>query len=575
MQNKNINQHMKWWGWGDPQKEFIIADKPALWPYILRTTGLAEDVSPILSIDLSQISLPTKIIIPEAIDALTNFLKPHQIKTDNYERLLHSYGKSFRDLWRIRHGILESSPDCVCYPETEDDIVNILKIATEFNIIVIPFGGGSNIVGSVEVLNKNNRMAITLDMRCMNKVLAVDKQSLTARIQAGAMGPMMEKQLNELGVTLGHFPDSFEFSTIGGWVATRSAGMKSDSYGKIEDMVLSMRMVTPNGTIVTKSVPKASNGIDINHICIGSEGILGVITEITVNVHPIPKTQEFYGYLFPSFEKGVAAIYECERSHNMPDVSRLNDPDKTQLSFAFKTKEPWFNNFIASLFKLYLKRIKKFDLSKACLMIVGFEGEKETVNTRRKVVNAIYRRFGGVYLGTKPGKSFEKGKYDFPYVRDFAMNYGIIADVSETSTTWNNVLPLYYKAREAILNAIHETGGFPMCGCHISHSYHSGASLYFTFGCLEKKDHELEQYQYIKNAAENAFIEYGGCLSHHHAVGYEHQSWITNDISSMGVAAIEALKNRLDPQNIMNPGKIIPTKWIKQDMPEKILLKSC
>lgn len=555
--------HMKWWGWGDPQKEFIIHDKPNLWPYITQSCNLPNNVPLKLPVAFDEIVLPEPRINKSIIEQLNQVLQPRQIKLDKHERLIHCYGKSFRDLWRIRNGIIDSAPDAICYPESEDDVVAILSIASQHNIIVIPFGGGSNIAGCVEAIETANRAVITLDMREMNKVLAIDKKSLTARIQAGTMGPILEEQLNKAGVTLGHFPDSFEYSTLGGWVATRSAGMQSDKYGKIEDMVFSLRMVTPQGTIVTKTVPKASNGIDINHLCIGSEGILGVITEITMKVHRLPECKKFYGYLFSDFEQGVAAILECQRQNCMPIVTRLNDPDKTALSFAYKTKEKGIGNHLAKVIKLYLKYVKKLNFSKACLMLIAFEGDKKAVKQQRKKVNAIYKKWGAFSLGTKPGNSFEKSKYDFPYLRDYVMNYGIMADVSETSTTWNNLLPLYYKTREAIIQATLDTGSQSVCGCHISHTYHAGASLYFTFACSQKPGEELKQYDYIKKAAEDAFIKYGGCLSHHHAVGYEHRPWIQDDISALGVKAVQALKNNLDPQAIMNPGKIVKNTEIE------------
>jgi len=563
--------HMKWYGWGDNEKTFVMDDKPELWPYIKKITGL-KDSSPFTPpIQLSDVEVPPANLDPEAFSAIKASLQAHQLKCDDYDRLIHCYGKSYRDLLRIRKGMIDSAPDCVCYPESEQDVLNIINLAQEYNFIVIPFGGGSNIVGCIEVLDAENRMVVTMDMRKMNRVLSVDKMSLTATIQAGALGPILEEQLNQLGVTLGHFPDSFEYSTLGGWIATRSAGMQSDKYGKIEDMVLSLRMVTPQGIIITKSVPKASNGIDINHLCIGSEGILGVITEATLLVRPVPECREFYGYLFPSFEDGIAAIYECERSDCMPVITRLNDSDKTALSFAYKTKEPFLQHILSKAVKWYLKNIKHLDFNKVCLMLVAFEGNKKSVKRHRNQVNAIYKKFGAFPLGSKPGKSFEKGKYDFPYLRDYVMDYGLIADVSETSTSWSNLLPLYKSTRENILNAMKVTGAMPWCGCHVSHNYHSGASLYFTFACQQTTNDAEAQYLYIKKAAEDSFVNNGGCLSHHHAVGYEHLPWLEHDVSATGLRAILAIKNGLDSQNIMNPGKlVVEPESVYEEMEEEI-----
>ncbi len=552
------SSHMKWNGWGDPNKQFDITDKPELWPYIVKVTGIAPQQSPKPPVDLDLITLPSQRIHPEALAEIQNVLHPNQIALDDFQRLIHCYGKSFRDLWRMRNGLITDAPDCVCYPQNENEVKLIIAIAVKHNIVVIPFGGGSNIVGGVEVRQRKNRMAISLDLSRMNKVLSVDAESLTARVQAGTMGPMLEKQLNALGVTLGHFPDSFEHSSIGGWVATRSAGMQSDKYGKIEDMVVSLRMVTPQGILVTSTVPKASNGLDVNHFCIGSEGTLGVITELTMRVHPLPEYKSYYGYLFPDFESGVEAVYECVRNNCSPLITRLNDPDKTALSFAYKTKDNFLNSLLSKVVKNYLKYIKKFDFNKACLLLTAFEGNKQDFNQQKKKAEAIYRKFGAFNLGSKPGRAFEKGKYDFPYLRDFAMDYGIAADVSETATVWSNLLPMYHKVRLAITNAIESTGSKPWCGCHISHTYHTGASLYFTFAFQQNSG--VEQYLHVKKAAEDAFLDNGGCVSHHHAVGFEHLPWVMADVSPVGMIGVEGIKNAYDPQKIMNPGKLIPDK---------------
>jgi len=554
----NIEQ-MKWWGWGGENIEFNMDEKPELWPYIKNVLGIEEEVKFTPPVKLEYIELPPQTLNNDFVTTIKSFIDAERFKLDKKERLIHSYGKSLRDLWRIRNGIVNASPDCVIYPLSEDEITRIIKAALDLNVVIIPFGAGSNIAGCLEANNGGNRMIISLDMKLMDKVISVDKQSNTARIQAGALGPLMEKQLNALGVTLGHFPDSFEYSTIGGWIATRSAGMQSDKYGKIEDMVLSLRMVTPNGTIVTRTVPKSSNGIDVNHICIGSEGTLGVITEAVVSVHKLPEYRVPYGYLFPDFESGVKAVYECVENYTSPVVTRLNDVGKTALSLAYRSKSSPIKSFLGKVVKSYLKNFKKFDLNKVCLMLVVFEGDKVTFKNMKKRVDKIYKNHGAFNLGTDPGKAFEKGKYDFPYLRDYVMDRNIMADVSETATVWSNLLPLYYSTMEAVDKAIKEKVKTGFLGCHISHTYHTGASLYFTFGFQQVTGYELEQYLTIKKAAEDAFIKGGATLSHHHAVGFEHIPWIKDDISETGIKAVRGLKNALDPNNIMNPDKIVPS----------------
>lgn len=553
---KTMIKHMKWWGWGDEKTEFDITIRPQLWSYIAKVVGIKElkITSPVISMD--NIKVRDCKITDECKASLRKIFSDDQLKFDDYERVIHAYGKSCRDLIRVRTGDIQTMPDMVCYPESEEEVQALIACAVQHNVVVIPFGGGTNIAGCLEVRDPQQRAVISLDLRRMNQVLALDTYSRIARIQPGALGPEIEAVLNAQNMTLGHFPDSFEFSSIGGWVATRSAGMQSDKYGKIEDIVISIRMVTPTGTLVTCTVPKASNGINVNHLGIGSEGIFGVITEVTVQIHPLPEHKQSYGYLFPDFKSGIAAMYECMLQGCNPDMTRLNDADKTALSFAYQTKKSWSQILAALGFKAYLSGIKRFSLDKSCLMLVTFSGKKHKMLNKKNEAQSIYKKFGAVFLGEGPGKAFERGKYDFPYLRDFMLDRNVSADVSETATTWSNIIPLYNHARDAILDAISKTGVQAWCGCHISHTYHTGASLYFTFA-FKQSGNALSQYAEVKNAAENAFIQHGGTLSHHHAVGYEHMPWLSHDISSTGIEAIYGIKQRLDATGIMNPGKII------------------
>ena len=550
-------RHMKWWGWGDEDVTFSDADKPKLWPYLGGELGLEEGV-PVPPVSFEEINLPAAKTNLPFTAALKGALKADQISEDKKDRLIHAAGKAFRDLLRLRRGQVDYAPDLIVYPSNEDDVVAIIKAANEHDAVIIPFGGGTNIAGCLEPKDRNGRFIVSLDMWRMNRVLSVDKKSLIARIQAGVYGPHMEEQLEQENVTLGHFPDSFVHSTLGGWVATRSAGMQSDKYGKIEDMVIALRMVTPSGTIVTRTVPNTSNGIDVRSLCVGSEGILGVITEVTVQVHRLPEYKMFEGWLFPDFESGIKAIHECMRLGVMPVITRLNDPGKTALSAAFKKPESGLKAKISALVKWYLKAIKGFDFNECCMMTTAYEGDYDTFHMQRRESSHIFRKHDGFCLGEGPGKSFQEAKYDFPHVRDYLMDRGVMGDVSETSTTWDNLLNLYSKTLSNIDQAIRNTGVDPWVGCHISHNYHTGASLYFTFGCRQIEGRELEQYLYIKKAAEDSFMENGGTVSHHHAVGTEHLPWIEEDLSPAGVKAVKAIKDGLDPNGVMNPGKVIP-----------------
>jgi len=315
--------------------------------------------------------------------------------------------------------------------------------------------------------------------------------------------------------------------------------------------------VTPEGVLATRTVPKSSNGIDVNHLCIGSEGTLGVITEATMRVHPQPESRQVRGYLFPEFEGGIQAMHECVERECMPAMVRLNDPDKTALSLAFRPPPSRLSNVMSGIFKGYL-HLRGLASFRACLMLTAFEGSRYEVARQLGQAQAIYRRFGAISMGESAGRSFEATKYDFPHIRDFLLDRDVSTDVSETSTVWSNILPLYRQTLGLLRATILETGVRPWAGCHISHTYHCGASVYFTFGFRQQQGREMEQYLRVKRAAQQSFIDCGATLSHHHAVGTEHLPWLEADISQLGVRAVAAIKRGLDPGNIMNPGRLQP-----------------
>ena len=551
-------RHMKWWGWGNEDAAFSARAHPGFWPFAKRVLGIESDSFREPQWQIETVGLPEACSHARFLAQLRSFLEPTQISDDPRERVIHAYGKGFRDLFRLRRGQATSAPDLVVYPESESDVLSLLRAAAEHDVVVIPFGGGSNISGCLECLDAT-RMAVSLDMRRMRRVLAVDAYSCTARIEAGIFGPDLEQQLNAQGVTLGHFPDSFLHSTLGGWIATRSAGMQSDKYGKIEDMVIALRMVTPDGVVATRTVPKSSSGIDVNYLCIGSEGTLGVITEATMRVHLRPQSRIVPGYLFPEFEAGIEAMHECVRQECMPAMVRLNDPDKTALSMAFRPPASPLSEATSKLFKRYL-RTRGFDLPRACLMLTAFEGTRRGVARQLRHVQRIYRQYGAVSLGTSAGKTFESAKYDFPHIRDFLLDRNVTTDVSETSTVWSNLAPLYRETMAVLRNGIEESGVQPWTGCHISHTYQCGASAYFTFGFKQQPGREMEQYLRVKRAVQQSFIDHGATLSHHHAVGTEHLPWLAADISPLGIQAIAAIKHGMDPGNIMNPGRLRPSR---------------
>ena len=551
-------QHMKWWGWGDEHVSFTHADKPALAPMVLEKIEIDLNGPPSPVIDFDALVIDEPVVEPSFHAALTAALGPDQMTSTPIERVVHTYGKSLKDLIRVRSGDLGRLPDLIVYPQSEDDVVAIMTAAFEHDAVIIPFGGGTNISESLEPPRGERRTVVSVDMRRMDQVLEIDERARIARVQAGALGPHLEAQLNATGWTLGHFPDSFTYSTLGGWIATRSSGMQSDKYGDIADMTKGLRAVTPAGVLVTRALPARSTGPDLNQMMIGSEGRLGIITEATIHVHRQPEVRTILGYLFPDWHDALTAFAEIAESEAAPSVTRVSDPNETLFSFSTKKAGGAMDRFQSFALKQFLTRSKGYDMDKVCLSFIGYEGSAGNVKRQRGLVGEIVKRHNGICVGSSPGEIYDQKKFDTPYIRDHLLNYGGLADVSETAAPWSVLPSLYDGVHSAANKAFAELGVAGWIMTHLSHSYHSGACLYFTFAFKETdRFSTLEQYATVKNAIQQAFIDFGGTLSHHHGVGLAHSAWLEQDVSPAGVHLLRTLFDGVDPSHRLNPGKIV------------------
>jgi len=389
-------------------------------------------------------------------------------------------------------------------------------------------------------------------------VIEIDKESGLARVQAGVQGPDLEEQLTAQGWTMGHYPDSFTHSALGGWVATRSSGMQSDKYGDISDIARGMRVVMPGKVLEVRPLPHTSTGPSVREMVLGSEGRLGVITEVTVQVHRIPEVRLILGYLFPSWEAGVAAMHDISTSDAHPSITRVSDAKETAFSFATRKKSSRIS--ISSLISKGLMKVlerRGWKLDEVCLSFIGYEGGKAHVARQKAIVKDIVGSHGGIVVGKGPGELYDQKKFDTPYIRDFLLDRGAIGDVSETAAPWSKLMPLYTNVMAAAEKVYAHLGVSGWIMCHLSHSYHSGACLYFTFAFKHDGVDPLGQYEQLKNAIQQAFVDSAGTLSHHHAVGTEHAAWLEQDISAPGVHMIDGLFTAMDPGRNFNPGKII------------------
>lgn len=401
-------------------------------------------------------------------------------------------------------------------------------------------------------------MIVSMDLGRMNQVLEIDDEAGLARIQAGALGPALEEQLNRRGWTMGHFPDSFTHSTLGGWIATRSSGMQSDSYGDIADITRGLRVVQPGRTLVLRPLPSTSTGPSVREMILGSEGRLGVITEAWVNVHRQPEERLILAYFFPSWEQGLKCMHAISKSDAQVLVARISDHRETAFSFSTQKKQKGVKKYVTEgLFK-FLER-RGWDLDKMCMSFIGFEGSKDHVKRQKDLVKDIVSAHGGIVVGKGPGALYDQKKFDTPYLRDFLLDRGAAADVSETAAPYSRLLPLYENTIAAAEEAMAEVDCRGYIMCHLSHNYHSGACLYFTFAIADMSDDVLEKYDHVKRAIQQSFIDNHGTLSHHHGVGREHAPWMAQDISPVGETMIRDLIATVDPKDNLNPGVIVHT----------------
>jgi alkyldihydroxyacetonephosphate synthase len=547
-------KHMKWWGWGVEGVAFTYDNKPDFAPFVKKAVGLDLDGSAGSSVSFSDLTLPTSTIDAPFLAELASIVGAENAIVDDELRLVHTYGKSIRDLLRIRASELPRMPDVVLYPADEADVASVVSAAVAANAVIIPFGGGSNISGSLEPHPGEARVVISLDLGRLNKVVSIDEGSGLARIQAGAQGPFIEEQLNARGWTMGHFPDSFTHSTLGGWVATRSSGMQSDKYGDIADIARGLRMVRPAGIVDIRPVPSASTGPSVREMILGSEGRLGVITEVTVQVHRTPEVREINGYLFPSWEAGIAAMHEISESDARPTVTRVSDARESGFSFATGKAKTGFDP--QKVLMAFLKA-RGWDLEGINLSFIGFEGSKTHVEYEKKIVARIVKKHGGLGVGKGPGVLYDQKKFDTPYLRDFLLDRGAAADVSETAAPWSRLNEIHDAVYAAANKAYEEIGTPGWIMSHLSHSYHSGACLYFTFAFVHGGETAIAQYDVVKKAIQQAFVDHGGTISHHHGVGREHAPWLEQDISTEGVALMSGLFESADPKKNFNPDKVI------------------
>jgi alkyldihydroxyacetonephosphate synthase len=520
---------MPWAGWGTP------APLPERARELLAEL-LGRDLTAEPPVPESDVRLPPGRLSPAALAAFTAAAGPGQVHTGRAARLLRAGGKSTTDLLRQRAGDATTAPDAVLTPGSHDDVLAVLAAASEHRVAVIPFGGGTSVTGGVEPLPGGFGAAVSMDLRRLDRLTGLDTTSLTATLQAGLRGPEAEELLARHGLTLGHLPQSFEHATIGGFAATRSAGQASAGYGRFDDMVLALTAATPRGTIRAGGrAPASAAGPDLRQLLLGSEGVFGVITEVTVRVRPTPETVLDEAWSFGDLGQGLAALRVLSQSGLAGPVTvRLND--ETETAILGLTGGPRITG---------------------CLAITSYEGTAAALAAEQAAAAEVLRGHGGTPLGAAPVTAWRDSRFAAPRTRDTLLGCGVLAETLETATSWSNLPALHAAVSAALTGSLACAGTPPVLSCHVSHIYPSGASLYYTVIAAQAAD-PAGQWAAAKTAAGDAITAHGGTITHHHAVGTEHLRWMRDEIGGLGVDVLRAVKAALDPVGVLNPGKLIP-----------------
>lgn len=525
---------MVWDAWGIPAGHKPLS--ASIRTLLTQVFGVSGD--PVARRDEGDVPLRESTLTPTQRDGLVAVVGAGSISVDHHDRLRHAGGKSTPDLLRRRTDGPQDAPDAIIFPADHEQVLAVLAYCADNAIAVVPFGGGTSVVGGVDPVRGRFDTVIALDLRRLDGISDIDPISGTATLGAGLTGPLAEELLAAHGLSLGHFPQSFEFASIGGFAATRSSGQASAGYGRFDDMVQRLKIATPSGTIELGRAPASAAGPDLRELFVGSEGALGVITEVTLRVHPVPETIGYQAWSFPDFETGAAALRSVVQAGAAPTVLRLSDEVETGINLA-----------------------RSADIGgksvPGCLAITTFEGTEAHVAARSAEAGALLAAAGGTALGQTPAREWEHGRFAAPYMRDALLDVGVLCETLETATTWANLAELKAKVTAALTDSLGGQGTPPLVMCHISHTYPTGASLYFTV-IAKQLDDPITQWSIAKRAVGDAIVAAGGTITHHHAVGTDHRPWIPDEIGDLGVRVLRAVKRELDPLGILNPGKLVP-----------------
>jgi alkyldihydroxyacetonephosphate synthase len=538
-----MSREQVFWGWGEPGAGPSLPDHAG--GFLREELGIEGSlVSTPVALEDVRLRAPA---LPAGLrERLEGIVGAEHVRDDKQIRVLRCRGKSYLDLLAQRAGDCEDAPDAVVAPADPAQVQALVYACAEAGVAVVPFGGGTSVVGGLEPERAGFDALISLDLGRLDGLVSMDERSLTAVFEPGMRLPEADGALAKHGFTLGHVPQSYEWATVGGCVATRSAGQASTAYGRIEDNVVAMSCATPMGALATLDAPASAAGPSLRELVTGSEGTLGVITQVALRVFPVAAAQRYEGWFFRSFAEGADALRRLAQRGEAPDVARLSDESETRMSLAMAGDDGLKAKAGGAL-------LRARGYSGGCLLVAGWEGSTQELSRRHSPAARLLRDAGGLAVGRAPGEAWRASRFAGPHLRDDLLDRGVLVETLETATSWSNLDNLYRGVSGALRGALAQ----PMVLCHISHVYATGASLYFTVFARQDAADPAGQWRRAKTAACEAIVAAGGTITHHHAVGRDHVPWLGAELGDLGIELLRALRERCDPAGVMNPGKLL------------------
>ncbi|HET7841276.1 MAG TPA: FAD-binding oxidoreductase [Terriglobia bacterium] len=530
---------------------------PRLLPWIRETLEITLDPKDVFRPPPAT-EIPPPVENAPFLGEIRRIFTDQQISADGPARLRHGHGQTQEEMYAIKYERLERVPDLVVFPEAEEQVAALIEAAKRHQVVLIPFGGGTNVTDALRCEAGERRFIVSVDMQRMNRIRWIDKANHMASIEAGALGRNIAAQLQAYGFTMGHEPDSVEFSTLGGWIATNASGMKKNKYGNIEDLVLDVTVATANGKLErARCSPRESTGIDLRQLLFGSEGTLGIITSAVVKLFPLPEVQSYGSILFPNLEAGVAFMRELALEPSRPASVRLVDNLQFHFALALKPAPKGLGVWKSKIEKWVVTKLKGFRLDQVAVCTLAFEGTRREVAEQERAAYSIAKKLGGMKAGAENGRRGYQLTFSIAYIRDFLLNYYIIAESFETSAAWSDVLPVIENVKKR-LHAEYKARNLPareFVTARVTQIYETGAAIYFYFGFYFKGvQHPAQVYKELENIAREEILRSGGSLSHHHGVGKIRRGFLPGILSPAALEWKRELKHSLDPENIFGAG---------------------